>query len=85
MSVLPLDFTKDSQIETAAMAYKLKSNRSAAKRFRVTATGKVKRKRNNLRHILTAHPRKVKRRYRMKTYVRETEIGHVRQLLPYSF
>jgi large subunit ribosomal protein L35 len=64
---------------------KLKSNRSAMRRFRVTGTGKVKRKRNHLKHILTTHPKKTKRRYRKKTYVRETEIGHIRTIMPYSF
>ncbi len=64
---------------------KLKTNKSAAKRFRVTAKKKIKRKRNHLKHILTTHPRKVKRRYRKKTYVRDTEAGHVAVLMPYAF
>jgi large subunit ribosomal protein L35 len=64
---------------------KLKTNRSAAKRFRVTASGQAKRKRNHLKHILTAHPKKVKRRYRKKALVRETELHHVRLIMPYSF
>lgn len=64
---------------------KLKANSGAKKRFRVTAKGKVKRKRNHLAHILTKHPRKVKRRYRQKTYVRDSEMGHIEQLMPYSF
>jgi large subunit ribosomal protein L35 len=66
-------------------SYKMKTNRSATKRFRVTGTGKVKRKRNHLSHILTTHPRKVKRRYRKKTYVRDTEMGHMKVLMPYAF
>lgn len=64
---------------------KMKSNSGAGKRFRVTASGKVKRKRNHLSHILTTHPRKVKRRYRKKTYVSEAEMGHMKKLMPYSF
>lgn len=67
------------------MALKLKTNKAARKRFRITAKGKVKRKRNHLSHILTTHPKKVKRRYRKKTYVRETELGHIKVLMPYSF
>jgi len=67
------------------MAYKAKTNKAAKKRFRVTATGKVKRKRNNLSHILTTHSKKTKRRYRKKTYVRETEQRHMQLLMPYSF
>jgi large subunit ribosomal protein L35 len=64
---------------------KMKSNRSAMKRFRITAKGKVKRKKNHLKHILTTHPKKVKRRYRKKGYVSEAEVPHVKMLMPYSF
>ncbi|MGA0163601.1 MAG: 50S ribosomal protein L35 [Bdellovibrionota bacterium] len=67
------------------MSAKMKTNSGASKRFRVTASGKVKRKRNHLAHILTKHPRKVKRRYRKKTYVTSAEEGHMRVLMPYSF
>jgi len=62
----------------------MKTNSGASKRFRVTASGKIKRKRNNLRHILTPHPRKVKRRYRKKTYV-TAEAPHIQKLMPYDF
>jgi|GEM_PF-5092712 len=64
---------------------KMKANSGASKRFRVTASGKVKRKKNHLSHILTTHPRKVKRRYRKKTYVSDAEMGHMKSLMPYSF
>jgi large subunit ribosomal protein L35 len=64
---------------------KMKSNSGAGKRFRVTASGKIKRKRNNLQHILTTHPRKVKRRYRKKTLVVPAEEGKMRKLMPYAF
>lgn len=67
------------------MSAKMKSNSGASKRFRVTAKGKVKRKKNHLAHILTKHPRKVKRRYRKKGYVSEGEMGHMKVLMPYSF
>jgi large subunit ribosomal protein L35 len=63
---------------------KLKNNSGAKKRFRATASGKIKRKRNHLAHILTKHPRKVKRRYRKKTYVDESDAGHIRALVPYG-
>jgi len=63
---------------------KMKTKSGATKRFRVTATGKVKRKKNNLKHILTTHPRKVKRRYRKKTYI-EAEMDAMRKLMPYAF
>jgi len=43
---------------------KMKSSRSAAKRFRLTATGKVRRNQAFARHILTKKTRKRKRRLR---------------------
>ena len=43
---------------------KIKTNRSAAKRFKKTGTGKVKRAHNNTGNILTKMSRKRKRRER---------------------
>ena len=63
---------------------KLKNNSGAKKRFRATASGKIKRKRNHLAHILTRHPRKVKRRYRKKTLVNPSDAGHIAALVPYG-
>ena len=37
---------------------KRKTNKSAAKRFKVTGTGKLMRRRSHARHILTKKPRK---------------------------
>jgi large subunit ribosomal protein L35 len=67
------------------MASKLKSNSGAKKRFRVTASGKVKRKNCNLAHILTTHSKKVKRGYRKKSLVSDAEMPAMRKLMPYSF
>jgi len=64
---------------------KMKTKSGAAKRFRVTANGRVKRKRNNLAHILTTHPRKVKRRYRKKALVSPADEPSMRALMPYAF
>jgi len=64
---------------------KLKNNSGAKKRFRATASGKIKKKRNHLAHILTKHPRKVKRRYRKKNYVHESDAGHINALMPNGF
>lgn len=63
---------------------KLKNNSGAKKRFRATASGKIKRKRNHLAHILTRHPRKVKRRYRKKTLVAAADQAHIDRLVPYG-
>ena len=43
---------------------KLKTNRSAAKRFSLSKTGKVKHKKANLRHLLTSKSRGRKRHLR---------------------
>ena len=48
---------------------KLKTHRGAAKRFKLTAKGKVKRSRANKNHILTKKTRKRKRRLRKSTTV----------------
>ena len=48
---------------------KLKTRRGAAKRFSITAKGKVKRRRGFLRHILTSKTSKQKRHLRRRTLV----------------
>jgi large subunit ribosomal protein L35 len=62
----------------------MKTNRSAAKRFRKTATGKFKRKRSNLRHILTSKDTKRKRHLRRAGYVSMTDRKKLEVLLPYG-
>ena len=60
---------------------KMKSNRSARKRFRLTATGKVRRNRAFLRHILTSKARKRKRRLRQPALVAATDARRMKRLL----
>jgi large subunit ribosomal protein L35 len=62
---------------------KMKTKRAAAKRFSVTGTGKFKRRRKNLRHILEKKPHKVKKRNGKADYVHATDIGNVTACLPY--
>lgn len=62
---------------------KIKSNRGAAKRFKVTANGKIKRKKAYKNHILTKKSKKRKRNLRQAGYVNETEAGKVKKMLPY--
>ncbi|GAB4371447.1 MAG: 50S ribosomal protein L35 [Acidobacteriota bacterium] len=64
---------------------KLKSHRGAAKRFKVTARGKVKRGHAYKSHILTKKDAKRRRQLDEDTYVSESDLGRVRRLLPYSF
>ncbi len=62
---------------------KLKSNRGAAKRFRKTASGRIKRKRAYHSHILTKKDTKRKRRLRSGTLVSKADERAVRRLLPH--
>lgn len=64
---------------------KMKSKRSAAKKFSLTGTGKVKYKKMNLRHILTKKAAKRKRQLRSSGILSEAEAPKVRkQMLPYG-
>jgi large subunit ribosomal protein L35 len=60
---------------------KMKSNRSAAKRFRLTAKGKIRRNHAYIRHILTSKTRKRKRRLRHSTLVSTADSQRIKQLL----
>ena len=63
---------------------KMKTNRAAAKRFKITAKGKIKRRRANLRHILVNKTRKQKRRLGKSTIVDKTNERVLKALLPYG-
>ncbi len=63
---------------------KLKTNRAAAKRFRFTASGRVKRRSAYLNHILTKKSRKRKRQLRQTNMVSDSDLKEVRGLLPYG-
>ena len=63
---------------------KQKTHRGAAKRFKITASGKVKRKRSFLRHILTSKTAKQKRKLRKAALVSDSDRRRIRALLPYG-
>jgi large subunit ribosomal protein L35 len=63
---------------------KMKTNRSAAKRFSVTGSGKFRRRRQNKRHILTKKSAKRKRQLTPATLVDGANIRSVRRMLPYA-
>ena len=63
---------------------KIKTNRAAAKRFRVTGTGKIKRNKGFKRHILSSKGKKRKRHLRKSTLVAAVESRNIRQLIPYK-
>ena len=62
---------------------KLKTKRGAAKRFRVTANGKIKRKKAFKSHILTKKSSKRKRNLRKPGFVSPSEKKSVKKMLPY--
>ena len=63
---------------------KIKTNRAAAKRFRVTGGGKIKRNKAYKRHILSSKGKKRKRNLRKGTTVAAVEAKNIRQMIPYK-
>ena len=63
---------------------KLKTHKGAAKRFRTTATGKVKRGHSHARHILTKKTNKRKRHLDIDVLVADGDLGRVKRMLPYG-
>ncbi len=63
---------------------KMKTKRAAAKRFKVTGTGKLKRNKANHSHILTKKTTKRKRNLRKSTLVDDTNVKTMRKIMPYS-
>jgi len=62
---------------------KIKTNRGAAKRFRKTGTGKIRRNRAYTSHILTKKTTKRKRNLRQGTVVAKADERNIAQLIPY--
>lgn len=63
---------------------KMKTNRSAAKRLRRTASGKLKHKRAFLRHNLSGKTTKRKRQLRRPEYTGGADQKRLEALLPYG-
>ncbi len=62
---------------------KMKTSRSAAKRFRVTGTGKLKRAKAYKSHILTKKSAKRKRNLRKPAITDATNVKNMKKILPY--
>ena len=62
---------------------KIKTNRATAKRFKITAKGKVKRRRAYLRHILSNKTSTQKRNLRKPALVDKSNEKAIKRLLPY--
>ena len=63
---------------------KIKTNRAAAKRFKKTATGKLKRNKAYKSHILTKKSTKRKRNLRQSTITDATNVKNMKKVLPTS-
>jgi large subunit ribosomal protein L35 len=61
----------------------MKTSRAAAKRFKATGTGKLKRNKAYKRHILTKKTTKNKRNLRKAAIVDPTNAKNMKKILPY--
>ena len=62
---------------------KLKTKKAAAKRFKVTGTGKLERMKAYKSHILTKKTTKRKRNLRKATMTDATNVKTMKKILPY--
>jgi len=62
---------------------KMKTNRGAAKRFKLSGSGKVMRRKAFASHILTKKSTKRKRGLRLAGEVDASNVKNVRKMLPY--
>ena len=62
---------------------KIKTNRSAAKRFKKTGTGQLKRMKAYKSHILTKKTTKRKRNLRKATLLDSTTVKNMKKIMPY--
>lgn len=60
---------------------KMKSSRAAAKRFRFTGTGKIRRNKAYASHILTKKSQKRKRNLRKTGLVDKADVKRIKQLI----
>ncbi|EOS45204.1 50S ribosomal protein L35 [Lachnospiraceae bacterium MD335] len=63
---------------------KMKTSKSAAKRFKVTGTGKLKRAKAYKSHILTKKSAKRKRNLRKPAITDATNVKNMKKILPYA-
>jgi large subunit ribosomal protein L35 len=63
---------------------KLKTHSGASKRFKKTATGKIKRGHTKVRHILTSKSPKAKRKLGKSALVSDGDYMKVARMIPYA-
>ncbi|MEK6667110.1 MAG: 50S ribosomal protein L35 [Candidatus Rokubacteria bacterium RIFCSPLOWO2_02_FULL_68_19] len=62
---------------------KMKSKRGASKRFKATASGKIKRRKGWKSHLLEWKSPKRRRRLRQSALVSKADARRIKRLLPY--
>ena len=67
-----------------AKHYKMKTNKATAKRFQLTGSGKLKRKRAGLRHFMRRKKANTKRNLRNAGYVAKVDEARIKVMLPYG-
>ena len=67
-----------------AKLYKMKTRKSAAKRFQFTGSGKLKRKKAGLRHFMRRKKANTKRNLRKAGLVAKVDVPRIKVLLPYG-
>jgi large subunit ribosomal protein L35 len=75
---------QQSKMTKGLIMPKLKTHKGAAKRVRLTATGKIKRGHSHARHILTKKTNKRKRQLDIDTLVAKADHERVMSMLPYG-
>jgi large subunit ribosomal protein L35 len=63
---------------------KAKTRKAVAKRFKVTGTGKILRRKQGARHLLQCKNSKRKRRLGQAALVSDADLRNVRENLPFS-
>jgi len=67
-----------------AKYYKMKTRKSAAKRFSFTASGRLKRKKAGMRHFMRRKKASTKRGLRNAGFVAKVDEKRIKVLLPYG-
>ena len=63
---------------------KIKTKKSASKRFRFRGSGKLKRGQAFKRHILTKKSKKTKRKLRLVKSISKSDLKSVKNMMPYK-
>ena len=63
---------------------KMKTKKGVSKRFKITKSGKIKKRSAGRGHILSKMSRKRKRKLRKGSYLAGVEVKKIRRMLPYG-